>query len=102
MPWMKDGKRDYKREYAKYQGTDEQKKNRAERNRGRAAVAKSRGTTPTKLKGDVAHRRAIDKGGKTTLMNLFLEPASKNRSFSRDSKSNLRSEVSKRESARRR
>jgi len=97
MPWMTNGKRDYKKEYSKYQGTDEQKKNRAQRNKGRKILATSKGKKPTELKGDAAHKRAIDKGGKTTLMNLFVESASGNRSFARDSKSNLKSEVSKRE-----
>ena len=97
MPWMTGGKRDYKKEYAKYQGTDQQKKNRAQRNKGRRILAKKDGVAPTQLKGDAAHKKAIDKGGKTTLMNLFVESASGNRSFARDSKSNLKSEVSKRE-----
>ena len=85
------------REYAAYQGKPEQLKNRAQRNKGRRIVAKKNGTTPKGLSGDVAHRKAMDKGGKTTLMNLFVESASGNRSFSRDAKSNLKSEVSKRE-----
>ena len=34
-------KRDYKKEYADYHGTPEQKKRRAERNRDRAAAVKS-------------------------------------------------------------
>ena len=80
-----------------YQGKPEQIKNRDARNKGRKMLADKLGKKPTQIKGDVAHKKAIDKGGKTTLMNLFVESASGNRSFARDSKSNLKSEVSKRE-----
>jgi hypothetical protein len=45
---------------------------------------------------DVAHVRAFDKGG-TNGDGLRAEPKSKNRSFKRDSKGNLVSEVSARE-----
>jgi hypothetical protein len=87
--------RDYKSEYEKYQGTPEQKKNRAKRNAARAKLMK----TGKVKKGDgmdVAHVRAFDKGG-TNGDGLRAEPKSKNRSFKRDSKGNLVSEVSARE-----
>jgi len=46
---------------------------------------------------DVGHKRAISKGGKTTLGNLFVQSASANRSFSRNKNGSMKSEKSKRE-----
>jgi len=45
---------------------------------------------------DVAHRKAVDKGG-STKDGVRVESKSSNRSFRRDSKGNLVSEKSKRE-----
>ena len=87
--------RDYKAEYEKYQGTSEQKKNRAKRNAARAKLAKA-GKVKKGDGMDVAHVRAFDKGGNTG-DGLRVEPKTKNRSFKRDSKGNLVSEVSARE-----
>jgi hypothetical protein len=87
--------RNYRDEYDKYQGTPVQKKNRAKRNAARAKLAK----TGKVKKGDgmdVAHVRAFDKGG-TNGDGLRVEPKAKNRSFQRDNKGNLVSEVSARE-----
>jgi len=88
-------KRNYELEYANYQGTPVQKRNRAKRNAARAKLMK----TGKVKKGDgmdVAHVRAFDKGG-TNADGLRVEPKAKNRSFQRDSKNNLVSETSKRE-----
>jgi hypothetical protein len=87
--------RNYKREYELYQGTDEQKKNRAQRNAARAKMAKD-GKVRKGDGKDVAHVKAFDKGG-SNKTGLKVEDASSNRSFKRDSKRNLVSEVSKRE-----
>lgn len=87
--------RDYKAEYEKYQGTPVQKKNRAKRNAARAKLMKA-GKVKKGDGMDVAHVRAFDKGG-TNGDGLRVEPKSKNRSFKRDSKGNLVSEVSARE-----
>ena len=87
--------RDYKSEYQSYQGTPEQKKNRAKRNAARAKLMKA-GKVKKGDGMDVAHVRAFDKGG-TNGDGLRVEPKSKNRSFKRDSKGNLVSEVSARE-----
>jgi hypothetical protein len=87
--------RNYKQEYAKYQGTEEQKKNRAERNKARRKAIRE----GKAYKGDgmdVAHVKAIDKGG-STKDGVRLEKASANRSFNRDSKLNLVGETSSRE-----
>lgn len=87
--------RDYKAEYAKYQGTEQQKKNRAARNAARAKMMKAGKVSKGDGK-DVAHVKAFDKGGNNKT-GLRVESASSNRSFKRDSKRNLVSETSTRE-----
>ena len=87
--------RDYKAEYAKYQGTAEQKKNRAARNAARAKMMKA-GKVKKGDGKDVAHVKAFDKGGNNKT-GLRVESAATNRSFKRDSKRNLVSETSTRE-----
>lgn len=96
---MTNGKRDYKREYEKYHADGEQKKNRAARNGARRKMEKA-GKVRKGDGMDVAHKKALSKGGANTLMNLFVEPKSKNRSFAKTSNSKLKSEVSKREKKR--
>jgi hypothetical protein len=95
---MKNGKRDYA---AELQWEHKHKKNRvkdrAARNKARAMVAKKNGTKATKLKGDVGHRKAISKGGKSVLANLFVQNPGENRSFSRNKNGSMKSERSKRE-----
>ena len=88
-------KRDYKAEYAKYQGTEEQKKNRAKRNAARRK-AKKEGKVSKGDGKDVAHKKAISKGGKNK-GNTKVESAGANRSFKRNSKGKLVSEKSTRE-----
>ncbi len=87
--------RNYRDEYQSYQGTPEQKRNRAKRNAARAKLAKV-GKVKKGDGMDVAHVRAFDKGGSNG-DGLRVEPKAKNRSFKRDSKGNLVSEVSARE-----
>jgi hypothetical protein len=87
--------RDYRAEYDKYQGTTVQKKNRAQRNAARAKMAKA-GKVRKGDGKDVAHVKAFDKGGNNKT-GLRVESKSTNRSFKRDSKGNLVSEVSTRE-----
>ncbi len=95
---MTNGKRDYKKEEALYEKKHpERNKARVARNKARAMVAKKNGTTPTKIKGDVGHKKAISKGGKSTLANLFVQNAGENRSFSRKADGSMRNEISKRE-----
>jgi hypothetical protein len=98
MPFMKNGKRDYKRELAwEHRKKPKRVKQRAQRNAARATVAKKTGRSPKSIKGDVGHRRAISKGGKNSLSNLFVQSASSNRSFSRTRTGKMKSERSKRE-----
>lgn len=94
MPYV-NKPRPYGKEYADYQGTPEQIKKRTERNRARAKLMKEGKVSKGDGK-DVAHVKAIDKGG-SIKDGLRVEKASDNRSFKRDSKRNLVSETSKRE-----
>ena len=87
--------RNYKQEYAIYQGTEEQKKNRAERNKARRKAVRE-GKAHKGDGMDVAHVKAIDKGG-SIKNGVRIEKVSKNRSFDRDSKRNLISETSPKE-----
>ena len=93
---MTGGKRNYRKEYDKYQGKPEQKKNRAERNKARAMMA-AKGKVHKGDGKDVAHIKALSKSGLNILSNMKVESASGNRSFAKNSKSKMTSEVSKRE-----
>ncbi len=77
-------KRNYRKEYDNYQGTDEQKKNRAKRNNARAKLAK-KGAVKKGDGKDVDHTIPLSKGGGNTAGNLKAKPKSKNRSFKRTS-----------------
>ena len=72
--------RDYKREYAKYQGTPEQIKNRAMRNAAHREMEKR---LVKDIKGDVDHKTPISKGGKNNPSNLRVQSPSENRQFKR-------------------
>lgn len=99
---MTNGKRDYKKEDA-WDKTHvapngvSRKKARSMRNKARAMVAKKEGTVPTKLKGDVGHKKAVGRGGQSVLANLFVQNPGENRSFARNKDGSMKSEVSKRE-----
>ena len=100
---MTNGKRDYKREL-NWEHTKKKSrvKDRAQRNAARATVAKKNGVKATSLKGDVGHKKAVSKGGKNGLANLFVQNPSANRSFSRNAKGAMVSETSKKERKRER
>ncbi len=74
--------RDYKKEYANYQGKPEQIKNRAKRNAARATMEKKLGSSAIKGK-DIDHKRPISKGGSNKTSNLRAVSPSTNRSFKR-------------------
>ena len=98
MPFQKNGVRQYKRELEwEHKHKKNRVKDRAQRNAARSAVAKAKGTSPTKLKGDVGHKKAVSKGGKNGLANLFVQNAGENRSFSRNKDGSMKNETSKRE-----
>jgi hypothetical protein len=95
MPYKDPKDRKYTGAPAAYQAQPDQKKNRAARNAARAKMMKA-GKVKKGDGKDVAHVKAFDKGGSNGT-GLRVESASANRSFKRDSKRNLVSEVSKRE-----
>jgi phosphoglucomutase len=95
MPYKNKEDRNYKREYETYQGKPEQIKNRAMRNKARATLAKD-GKVAKGDGMDVSHKKALDKGG-SNKDGLKVQTDNANRSFKRDAKKNLVSEVSKRE-----
>jgi|TARA_R110001592_G_scaffold152011_2_gene379210 hypothetical protein len=77
--------RDYKAEYAKYQGTAEQKKNRAVRNAARNTLT-AKGVV---AKGDgkhVNHKTPISRGGGNAPSNLSVKTEANNSSFPRTKK----------------
>lgn len=94
MPYV-NKPRPYKKEYDEYQGTEQQKKNRAERNAARRKLLRE-GKVSKGDGNDVAHVKAIDKGG-SVKNGVRVESKAQNRSFRRDNKGNLVSERSKRE-----
>ena len=97
MPFMTNGKRDYKKELAwEHIKKKSRVKDRAQRNTARATVAKANGVKATALKGDVGHKKAISKGGKNGLANLFVQNPTNNRSFARNKDGSMKSERSKR------
>ena len=98
MPFMTNGKRDYAKEL-KWEHTKKKSrvKDRAQRNGARAKVAAKKGVKPTSLKGDVGHKKAVSRGGKNGLANLFVQNPGANRSFARNKDGSMKSERSKRE-----
>lgn len=97
MPWMtKDGKRDYKREYEKYQGTAEQRKRRSERTVARNQAIKD-GRVSRGDHKDLDHIKPLSRGGANTKSNTRVVSASTNRSFSRNANGSLKSQTSRKE-----
>ena len=102
MPYTK-SPRPYKHEYQMQLKRGEHE-DRMERQRARRAIDKKykddpndKDHTAERREGkDVAHVRALDKGG-SNKDGLRIQSAAKNRSFRRDSKGNLVSEISKKE-----
>jgi hypothetical protein len=81
--------RNYRAEYAKYQGKPEQIANRSDRNQARAALAK-KGVVHKGDGMDVDHKRPLVKGGSNAAGNLRAVPKSENRSFARTKKAGMR------------
>jgi 5-methylcytosine-specific restriction endonuclease McrA len=81
-PFNKSTGRDYKSEYARYQGSAEQKKKRALRNNARRGMMREGRVR----KGDgmeVDHKAALRNGGSNDKSNLRVIPREKNRAFKR-------------------
>jgi len=81
--------RDYKKEYVTYQGTEEQKKNRAQRNKARRMLEKE-GRVKKGDGKDVDHTKPLSKGGTSTEKNLRVKSKSANRSFPRNSDKSMK------------
>ena len=96
MPYMKQGKRDYKREYKEYHSRPEQIKNRSARTVARRQANES-GVTSKGDGKDLDHRVPLSKGGSTSKSNLRVTSAGSNRSFSRNKDGSLKSQTSRRE-----
>jgi|TARA_R100001460_G_scaffold24426_3_gene49002 hypothetical protein len=101
MPYVTK-KRPYKKEYKQQKERDEHN-NRMERQRARRKLDKEKpdknknGKADMREGKDVAHKKALSKGGKNK-DGIKVVSKSKNRSFRRNSKRQLVSERSKRES----
>ena len=96
MPFMKNGKRDYKREVALYTSKPEVKKKRAEQNAARREMEKQ-GKVHKGDGKDVDHRVPLSKGGTNSKSNLRVVPSAQNQSFSRNKDSSLKNQTSRRE-----
>lgn len=100
MPYV-NKPRPYKKEFQQQQERGETPR-RMERQRLRRKFDKTHsdgngnGTADAREGKDLAHKKALDKGG-SNKNGYSVQSPSKNRSFKRDGKSNLISETSKRE-----
>jgi hypothetical protein len=100
MPYV-NKPRPYKKEYEQQKSRGEHER-RMERQRLRRAYDKKHkdgdgdGTADSREGKDLAHKKALDKGG-SNKDGFSVQTVAKNRSFKRDSKGNLVSEVSKKE-----
>lgn len=97
MPFQKNGVRQYDRELDwEHKHKKTRVKDRSQRNSARAELKKKVGAAALKGK-DVGHKKAVSKGGKNSLANLFVQNPTANRSFARNKDGSMRSETSKRE-----
>lgn len=96
MPYMTGGKRDYKKEYAKYAGKPAAIKARSER----TVLRRKANELGITHKGDgknLDHIKPLSKGGANKLSNTRVVSESTNKSFSRNANGTLKSQTSKRE-----
>lgn len=82
MPFMRNGKRDYKRQYEEYDGKESVKKDRAKRNSARRMMEREGKVSKGDGK-DVDHKKPLSKGGSAGRSNLRVTSKSSNRSFAR-------------------
>lgn len=82
MPYMTNGKRDYKKQYEKYDGKEEVKKDRAKRNGARRMMERE-GRVAKGDGKDVDHKMPLSKGGGNGKKNLRVRSSSTNKSFAR-------------------
>lgn len=95
MPFMRNGKRDYQREYAWIKRTGGVKKI-AKRVQARRDYIKEFGVHKARGK-DIDHKNPLSKGGGGGIGNLRAVDPTTNRSFSRNADGSLKSQVSKKE-----
>lgn len=81
--------RNYKREYETYQGTEQQKKNRAARNKVRRQAIRE-GKAKVGDGTSVEHKKPLSKGGTNKKSNLKIVSRSDNASFDRNSDKSVR------------
>jgi hypothetical protein len=81
--------RNYREEYDNYQGTEDAKKKRAQRNKARRMLERE-GVVHKGDGKDVDHKTPLSKGGTTVRSNLRAKPASANRSFKRNSDASMK------------
>jgi hypothetical protein len=89
MPYKNKADRNYRTEYDNYQGTEEQKKRRAERNAARAKLMKAGKVSKGDGK-DVDHAKPLSKGGSNNVSNLRVKTKRANRSFKRNSDNSVK------------
>lgn len=99
MPFMKNGRRDYKRENELYNSKPEQIKNRTARTTARRQ-ANAAGTTSKGDGKDIDHKQPLSRGGSNSKSNQRVVDRGTNRSFARNSDGSMKSQTSKRESKR--
>ena len=81
--------RNYDSEYKNYQGSEEQKHNRALRNKARRAALKN-GTVHKGDNKDIDHKKPLSKGGSGAKSNLRVQSEHDNRSFRRNSNGSIK------------
>ena len=96
MPYMKNGKRNYKLENELYNSRPEQRHNRSLRTIARNKAIKE-GRVARGDGKDIDHIVPLSKGGSNAKSNTRVTSESRNRSFSRNKDGSLKSQRSKRE-----
>ena len=96
MPYMTNGKRDYKKEVAKYTSRPEVVKKRVEQNKARRLMEKA-GKVHKGDGKDVDHKTPLSKGGTSSRSNLRVTSRHSNRSFSRNRDGSMLNQISKSE-----
>ena len=96
MPYMTNGKRDYKKENRLYNSRPEQIKARTERTTARRQ-ANASGLTHLHDNTNIDHIKPLSKGGSNAKSNQRVVSESKNKSFSRNKDGSMKSQTSKRE-----
>lgn len=89
MPYMTNGKRDYKKERAKYHSKPEQMANNRERKRARRKLEAEGKVRPFDGK-DVDHKKPLKRGGSNGKSNLRVQSRSTNRSVSKTSRNKMK------------